>query len=181
MCTARETPRGAAWLHGRGRGVWKAMRSPWGCRRGNPLVGLLGGQALAPSGMCRLPHAALSLREMPPPPHRGPGRNQSCPPARTPADSSWPSTPLPPATWSFLPWLVVHTPASCLPSHESHPRGPTLTTPSALLPKTVTCGFRFQHVHCGGSEDILSVATAHGGWTAHTFLMEWMKLKSFSS
>ena len=140
MCTAWETPRGAARLHGWDRGVRKAMRSPWGYRRGNPLVGLLLGQALAPSGMCRLPHAALSLREIPPPPHRDLGRNQSCLPARTPADSSWPSTPLPPAAGSFPPWLLVHTPASCLPSHESHPRGPILTTPSAPLPKIVTWG-----------------------------------------
>ena len=82
MCTAWETPRGAARLHGWGRGVRKAMRSPWGCRRGNPLVGLLGGQALAPdvpAPTC-LP---LSQRNSAPSP-QGPGQKPERPACQDP-------------------------------------------------------------------------------------------------
>ena len=126
--TARETPRGVALVLGRGRGVQKAMRRLWGCRRGPPSVGLLGGQALTLSGVCSLPHAALSLREMHPLPTGAQAETRDAPPG-TPSDSSWYPPPLHLAAWSFLLQLVVHTPASCLPPDKSHPRGPALTTP----------------------------------------------------
>ena len=128
--TARETPWGAALVLGRGRGVQKAMRRLWGCRRGPPSVGLLGGQALTLSGVCSLPHAALSLREMHPLPTGAQAEARDAPPPPgIPSDSSWHPPPLHLAAWSFLLQLVVHTPASCLPPDKSHPRGPALTTP----------------------------------------------------
>ena len=99
MYTARETPRGASRVLRQGQRVRKAMRRLWGCRRGPPSVGLLGGQALAPSGICHLPHAALSLREMPCLP-QGPRQKPELPPG-TLADSSWRPHPLPLATRSF--------------------------------------------------------------------------------
>ena len=132
--TARETPRGVALVLGRGRGVQKAMRRLWGCRRGPPSVGLLGGQALTLSGVCSLPHAALSLREMHPLPTGAQAETRDAPPppgSPQTAAGIHPHCTWPPGPFCCSWWFTLRLPA-CPPTNPTQGGPPSrpLSPPS---------------------------------------------------
>ena len=157
--TARETPRGAALVLGWGRGVQKAMRRLWGCRRGPPSVGLLGGQALTLSGVCSLPHAALSLREMHPLPTGAQAETRDAPP-RDPLRQQLASTPIAPGRL-VLSAAAGGSHSGFLPApRQIPPKGAHPHDPSALLPKTTAWGLGSNALILGEAKTS-SVAMAH--------------------
>ena len=115
-CTLPGRPLGgAARVLGQGQGVRKAMRRLWGCRRGPPSVGLLGGK-LSPLLGCAAFHMPPSPSEKCTPSPQGPRQKPELPPPGPPQTAAGvhPHCPQPPGPfcrgWWFTLWLLPACP-----------------------------------------------------------------------